>query len=48
MKPHGSKDDHNESRAPTRKEWVKPEMKVISAGSAELNAGFTDDGFDVS
>ena len=31
-----------------RKKWVKPDLKVISAGSAELNVGHIDDSFDVS
>jgi hypothetical protein len=27
-----------------KKQWRKPEVKVIAAGSAEINAGAVDDG----
>jgi len=31
-----------------RKQWVKPAMRILSAGSAEFNVGAIDDGVDLS
>ena len=40
--------DRPSSESPGRKEWIKPDLKIISAGSAELAVGIPDDGADKS
>jgi len=38
----------NGTEALRRKEWTRPELKIMSAGSAELAVGVADDGADES
>jgi hypothetical protein len=40
--------EETSSTARGRKEWVKPDIKIMSAGSAELAVGAIDDGVDES
>ena len=47
---HQRRRDHATIEAPIRrrKEWVRPTVTTLSAGSAELAGAGTDDGVDLS
>jgi hypothetical protein len=48
MSEVGRNEGGSNAEAIGRKEWVKPALKIMSAGSAELRVGVPDDGVDPS